>query len=339
MTRSPEDATLIVGPSWIGDMVMAQSLLMALRRQADHASIDVLAPPALERLVGRMPEVRAFIPAAFGHGDFAPFRRFALGRSLRGRYTRAYVLPGSWKSALVPFAARIPRRTGYLREQRWGVLNDMPVLPSDLRRKTALLYQALADPAVLAAPDRLFSPQLRVDPTQQAALVAEHGLEGKAYAVLVPGAGFGSAKRWPLPHWGAVARELAAAGLTPVVVGAARDRGAAIEIATDCRDVVDLTGRTSLDGVIDLMSAAGLVVANDTGLLHVAAAVDVPVLGIYGSTSPSDTPPLSSRSETVSIGLPCSPCHARECPLGHHACMTDLLPAEVIRRARMLLES
>jgi len=339
MTKSPEDATLIVGPSWIGDMVMSQSLLKALKRQEGHAPIDVLAPPALERLVGRMPEVRAFIPAGFGHGDFAPLRRFALGRSLRGRYTQAYVLPGSWKSALVPFAARIGRRTGYLREQRWGVLNDIRSLPRDLRRKTALLYQALADPAVLGAPDRLLSPRLMVDPAQHATLLAEHGLEAKAFAVVVPGAGFGSAKRWPLVHWRALAREFAVVGLTTVVVGSAQDRGAAMEIATACKDVVDLTGRTSLDGVIDLMSAARLVVANDTGLLHVAAAVDVPVLGVYGSTSPADTPPLSSSAETVSLGLPCSPCHARECPLRHHACMTDLLPTEVMRRARTLLGS
>ena len=330
-------ATLVIGPSWIGDAVMAQCLLAALARQG-HTAIDVVAPDSVRPLLARMPEVRDALAAPFGHGDLMLHRRFALGASLRGRYAQAYVLPGSWKAAVVPWAARIPYRCGYLREWRWGLLNDIRDLPADRKRITALTYQALADPDVMREPGRLLRPHLSVDLPGRGALLVRWGLAAGGFAVLAPGAEFGDAKRWPERHWVRLGLLLRARGLRPVLLGAAGDRPVtgriAAQIATetaaggaaDGPAAVDLAGRLRIDEAADLMSAACVAVSNDSGLMHVAAAVGCPVVAIYGSTSPRHTPPLAERARLVSLDLACSPCFARRCPLGHRDCLEKLAP-------------
>jgi heptosyltransferase-2 len=208
---------LVVGPSWVGDAAMSQCLFKALRARDPSATIDVLASPSIAALVGRLPEVSAFLPSRFRHRDFSLGRRISLGRSLAGRYGAAFVLPGSWKSAVVPFAARVPRRCGHLGEARWGLLNDIRRLPPSARRKTAIAYQALAEPEVVTEPWRLRRPSIRVDAENQNRLLHAFGRSAGAFAAFVPEAEFGPAKRWPIRHWIALAERLDRMGVRTVL--------------------------------------------------------------------------------------------------------------------------
>lgn len=328
---------LVIGPSWIGDMVMAQALFKALRHGSPDACIDVTAPEWALGVLSRMPEVRAAIALPFQHGEARLADRWRFGRSLHGKYGLAYVLPGSWKSALVPFAAGISERVGYLKEQRWLLLNRIIGLPKLKKNKTMTTYQALVDKAVFNDPTRLYTPSLDIDIENQTALLARNNLQRGQFALLVPGAEFGSAKRWPARHFAALANDFINNGMKVVLVGSKKDVDASHQISSLVADAIDLTGLTSITDVIDLAEAARCVVANDSGLLHVAAAVGVPVVGVYGSTSALDTPPHSDRACTVSLNLPCSPCGKRECPLGHHDCLEKLEP-KIVRQALERLE-
>lgn len=303
---------------------MAQCLFAALKRLSPAVAIDVLAPDWARPVLARMAQVRSAIAAPFGHGEFALRRRLALGAELRGRYAKAIVLPGSWKSALVPWAARVPVRCGYLREWRFGLLNDIRDLPEARRRVTAMAFQALADPEVLADPGRLVEPRLSIDVQNRGALLARYGLAEGRFAALAPGAEFGAAKRWPARHWVTLCTRLSRAGLQPVLLGSRGDRVTTAQIATQCPEALDLAGKTRLEDAIDLLSACRLVVANDSGLMHIAAAVGATVVAVYGSSDPQDTPPLSKRAGVVTLGLACSPCRARTCPLGHLDCLETL---------------
>ena len=322
---------LVVGPSWVGDTVMAQCLLQALVAHDPQATIDVLALAPLAPLLGRMPQVAAALPSPFGHRDFGLAQRIALGRSLAGRYDAAYVLPGSWKSALIPFVARVPKRCGYLREARWGLLNDIRSLPPTLKRKTAIAYQALAEPEVVTQPSLLRAPSLTVDRQNQDRLLRSFGLSASAFAAFVPGAEFGPAKRWPVRHWIALAERLGRLGLPAVLFGAKNDGPIGRQIAEAGTSILDLTGRTRLEDAIDLIAGARFAVTNDSGLMHVAAAVGCKVVAVYGSTSPDDTPALSQSARFATLGLSCSPCRERTCPLGHLDCLEKLDAAEVMR--------
>jgi len=328
---SADRRILVIGPSWVGDAVMSQCLLKAIKARDPSAAIDIFAPPALAPLYGRMPEVAAVLPSPFGHRDFRPLRRVGLGRALAGRYEAVYVLPGSWKSAILPFAARIPRRCGYLGEARRGLLNDIRALPASLKRKTAIAYQALAEPEIVTDPSRLRAPAITVDAENRGRLLQTFGLSPAGFAAFVPGAEYGPAKRWPLRHWIALAERLERAGLRAVLFGSKNDADVGAEIARGRPAIVDLTGRTRLEDAIDLISAAEVAVTNDSGLMHVAAAVGCKVVALYGSTSPDDTPALSAAARFVTLRLPCSPCRKRICPLGHLDCLEKLDPAEAMR--------
>lgn len=322
MAEAP--SILVIGPAWVGDMVMAQCLFAALKERWPDAAIDVLAPAWAKPLVARMPQVREGLEAPFARGRLALAARRRLGRALAGRYDRAYVLPGSWKSALVPFFAGIPVRTGHRREMRYGLLNDIVPLPEAMKRKTAQAFATLAGDA---APRH---PRLAVDGDNQAALLAAHGLTAGGYAAFMPGAEFGPSKRWPAASYAALAERLAARGLPVVLLGSPRDRPVTAEIAAAAPRAIDLAGRTRLEDAVDLIAGARVAVTNDSGLMHIAAAVGVPVVAIYGSTSPANTPPLTARRELVTLALDCSPCHRRECPLGHTDCMNRLAVERVL---------
>lgn len=320
---------LVIGPRWVGDMVMAQCLFAALRRRDPTCEIDVVAPSWATPLLDRMAEVRGRIDAPFKPKEFGLSARWRLGRALAGRYDEAYVLPGSWKSALVPFFARVPVRIGYLKEQRWGLLNRIVALPKAIKRKTAETYFRLAG---IEGPRPV--PRLEVDVANRDRLLAEHGLVAGGYVAMMPGAEYGPAKRWPSRHYAALAAERMAAGDRVVLLGSPKDAEVGAEIAGLAAGVVDITGQTRLEDAIDILSAARFAVCNDSGLMHVAAAVGVPVVAVYGSTSAENTPPLSERAEIVSLNLACSPCHAKVCPLGHLDCLETLGPERVAAAAR-----
>ena len=309
---------LVIGPRWVGDMVMAQSLFIALKQLHPDASIDVMAPSWAAPLLDRMPEVRARIDAPFSRKKLELGLRWKLGRALAGKYTHAVVMQGSWKSALVPFFAGIKRRTGYRREMRYGLLNDMLTLPKEFKRKTVKAFFGLARGGTFQP------PRLTVDKQNQRALCARFGLSEGNFVALMPGAEFGPAKRWPSEKYAEFARRTLSNGLQIVLFGSANDKAITSEIAAFAPGTIDLAGATRLEDAIDLIAAARFAVSNDSGLMHIAAAVGTPVVAVYGSTSPENTPPLASRRELVWLGLDCSPCHQRTCPLGHLNCLNTL---------------
>jgi heptosyltransferase II len=331
------DKVLIVGPSWVGDMVMGQALYKLLRLESPAAEIHVVAPPWSLPILERMPEVARSIELDIGHGELRLANRRSVGRQLRAeRYTRAIVLPRSAKAALVPWFAKVPRRTGFRGEWRYGLLNDVRSLDARLdqtvKRFIALGQPRGSEPMTTLPPE--LRPRLVNDPANFERLRSQHALRGgAALAALMPGAEFGPAKRWPAAHYGTLAAALAAAGRDVVVLGSAKERPIGEEVVARAAHprVQNLCGATSLADVVDLLAAAEVAVSNDSGLLHVAAAAGAPVVAIYGSSSPQFTPPLTAAAAVLSLALECSPCFARECPLLHLRCLNELLPATVLR--------
>jgi heptosyltransferase-2 len=271
----------------------------------------VLAPEWVAPVARRMPEVDEVIAAPFRHGALQLARRWQLARRLKSRdYRQAIVLPNSWKAALVPFLAAIPLRSGYVGESRYGLLNLL------YRRANGAMREHYA--RLAQAPDAepggpLPQPRLCADAAQVAATRARFGLPER-YAVLCPGAEYGPAKRWP--YFAELSARLDAPA---VVLGSPSDAAAAAGISG-----TNLVGRTTLDEAIDLIAGAQLVVSNDSGLMHVAAALGRPLVALFGSSSPERTPPQGTRSRVLWLKPECSPCYARECPLGHFRCMREL---------------
>jgi heptosyltransferase-2 len=336
------DKVLVVGPSWVGDMVMAQALYKLLREQNAATEIHVVAPPWSLPVLARMPEVARGIELDVGHGELAFGRRRVLGRRLRAeRYTRAIVLPRSAKSALVPWFAKVPVRTGFRGEMRYGLLNDVRSLDAALDQTVKRFVSLGLAPGTFPSqslPPSL-QPRLTSDPANLERLRAAHGLRhGASLVALMPGAEYGPAKRWPTTHYGALGAELASSGADVVVLGSAKERaiGDAVVARAAQPAVRNLCGATSLADVIDLLASAEVAISNDSGLLHVAAAAGAPVVAIYGSSSPIFTPPLTAAAAVVSLELECSPCFARDCPLKHMRCLNDLAPAAVLRAVQSI---
>lgn len=323
---------LVVGPSWVGDTVISQAMLSLLRQRQPDAQIDYLAPPWTLPLLARMPEVRHGISNPFGHGALQFSARRRLGRTLRSAaYDLALVLPNSWKSALIPWFAGIPRRSGFRGEARWGLLNDLRQLDALALPQMVQRFAALALPEGAALPAELPRPALTSTASQQRQLLQRLGLAtGKPAIAFCPGAEYGPAKRWPEAHFAALARMLAARGCAVWLIGSPKDHAVAETIAAASGGAcTNLCGRTDIAEAADLLAAARLVVTNDSGLMHVAAAVGRPVIALYGSSSPRFTPPLTDDARIISLDLECSPCFRRECPLGHFRCLNDLAPERV----------
>jgi heptosyltransferase-2 len=324
---------LVVAPSWVGDTLLAQPLLTLLKRQQPSALIEVLAPAWASPLLTRMAEVDAVIASPFAHGEFAFAARRALGRRLsRADFSHAYVLPNSWKSALVPYFAGIPHRIGYLGEARWGLLNEPRKLDKTALPQLVQRYAALAFSLPTELPAELPRPALRSTPAQQWAVRRLLGLpEHVAPIIFCPGAEYGPAKRWPTWHFATLARHVGSPATPVWVLGSDKDVALGEQIAqASGGGALNLCGRTTLDQAIDLIASARAVVTNDSGLMHVAAALDRPLVALYGSSSPDYTPPLSADAKIVSQKLPCSPCFKRECPLGHLDCLNGLKPERVL---------
>lgn len=308
---------LVVAPNWIGDALMAQPLLARLREKSPGLRIDLLASEWVAPVARRMPEVDEVITAPFRHGALQFGSRWKLGRALKARgYRQAIVLPNSWKAALVPFFADIALRSGYVGESRYGLLNLLYRGPDKAMRQH---YARLAEAPGQEPSQPLPQPRLRVDASHAAATRKRFGIEGR-YIVLCPGAEYGPAKRWPF------FAELAARLDAPVVLlGSPNDAGAAAGIGG-----TNLIGKTTLDEAIDIIAGAERVVSNDSGLMHVAAALGRPLLALFGSSSPEMTPPQPGNSRVLWLKIECSPCYQRECPLGHFRCMRELSVERVL---------
>lgn len=343
-TASPEHGAppdrpraLVVAPSWIGDTLMAHALFMRLLARTPELALDALAPPWVAPILRRMPEIADVIDLPFAHGELALGRRWRLARTLARRgYRQAYVLPNSAKSALIPFLAGIPQRIGFTGEARYGLINlrhrlDPSALPQ-MAERFAQLAEAPGTPPARPLP----TPRLNSSPEQQADALAALGLaRPERLAVFCPGAEYGPAKRWPTRHFATLAGDLADRGYAVWMFGSAKDRTLGDEIAGLAQKAgaavpVNLCGRTTLTQAVDLMALAQVAVCNDSGLMHVAAALGRPLVALYGSSSPVFTPPLTGQARILSLGLPCSPCFERVCPLGHFDCLTRLTPERVL---------
>ncbi len=335
----PEVKVLVVAPSWIGDTIMMQPLLTLIKQREPAVCIEVLAPEWSAPLLKRMREVDAVIANPFAHGQFRWTARRALGRRLTSAdFQRAYVLPNSWKSALIPFFSGIPERIGYQGEARWGLLNQRHRLDKARYPQLVQRYAALAGPL----PEQLPRPSLSSSKEQQQATRIALGLALDASPfIFCPGAEYGPAKRWPADHFAALAQKVGipqgfpsvtggTASVPVWLVGSAKDTVVGDEIARLSGGIaVNLCGRTTLEQAIDLIAGARAVVSNDSGLMHVAAALDCPLVALYGSSDPGYTPPLSLKASVLNRRLDCSPCFKRECPLGHLDCLQGLAPEVV----------
>lgn len=317
---------LVVGPSWVGDMVMSQVLYKQLRKRWSDCEIDVLAPPASLPMVSRMAEVNRGIKFELAHGELGLGKRFAFGEALKkNQYTRSITLPNSLKSALVPFAAEIPIRTGFRGEYRYFLINDMRLLSKYRLPKMIDRFGVLGTKEGNEAPEQIDWPSLFIDDENQTQLIEKFGLSlDQPILGLCPGAEFGDAKKWPTTHYSELSRIALGKGYQVWIFGGSADVETATEIAAGRDGIVNLAGQTSLLDAVDLLGLCRQVVSNDSGLMHIAAAVGVHTTVIYGSTSPGFTPPLTDKLDIVSLDLECSPCFKRVCPLSHKNCLIDL---------------
>jgi heptosyltransferase II len=324
---------LVVAPSWVGDMVMAQSLFIALKQQHVDCQIDVVAPPWTLALTAHMPEVSQAFPMSVTRGKLGLLERIKLGKSLRQyRYDQAILLPNTWKSALIPFFANIPLRTGYVGECRWGLLNDVRRLDKTVLTKTVQRFVALAAPSTLNTVPVCPTPVFKINPERQQQLIQQYALlTNQKVLALCPGAEYGEAKRWPVAHYAQVAKQKIDQGWQVWLFGSAKDQTVASDInQLTAHRCIDFSGKTSITEAVDLLSLADVVVSNDSGLMHVASALDKNLIAVYGSSDPNFTPPLNAKAKILYSGLQCSPCFKRECPLGHTQCLTGIGAEQVL---------
>lgn len=333
MGQSARDNILIVGPSWVGDMVMAQSLFICLKGQNPDCKITVMAPQWTLPLLQRMPEVDASIPSELEHGELKLGRRRKIGRKLRQQgFDWAIVLPNSFKSALIPYHAGIANRTGWRGEMRNFLLNDCRVLNKDAYPLMVQRFAALAFPAAENPPANIPQPKLLAGEDNREAVRLRFSLQSDSPVLAIcAGAEFGAAKQWPAQHYAELVNDRIKAGWQAWFFGSVNDQLVTESILADVEPSLlphchNLAGTTSLSEAIDLMSYADVVVSNDSGLMHVAAALGKPVTGIYGSTTPDFTPPLSDKVKLLATDIECRPCFKRECPYGHLRCLTELEP-------------
>jgi len=325
---------LIDAPAWVGDAVMAQCLFIQLKQQNPNITIHVLSSAGLRPVFERMPEIDQIWIAPEEHGRLALRARFRLAKELRQqRFDYAIVLRNSLKSALIPFLARIPVRIGWLGEKRYGLLNQWRILNPARYPRMIDRFIALGLPAGAPLPAKPRHPQLMSTHAQIQHTLLSLGLTRPSRPLLIvcPGAEYGPAKRWPAAYYAQVANKKIKQGWIVWILGSAKEAGLAATIAAaHPKDCVDLSGKTRLDQAIDLLSLADCVVSNDSGLMHLAAARQRPLVVIYGSSSKHYTPPLSQYVITLSRELSCSPCFQRQCPLKHMDCLTQVLPETVL---------
>lgn len=313
-------------------MVMAQSLFITLKNIQPDYQIDVLAPAWTFPLLERMPEVNLAITQPLGRGQLGLMQRIKLGKQLGvNAYDQAILLPNSWKSALPPFFANIPVRTGYLGECRFGLLNDIRKLDKTILTMTVQRFVALGLQDNTLLPPVYPIPALVVAEEEKQAVIAKFSLSLTDNILgLCPGAEYGAAKRWPASYFASVANTKLDQGWQVWLFGSANDKSIANAINEEtkgrCRN---FAGETTLAEAVDLMSLLTCIISNDSGLMHVAAALNKKLIAVYGSSDPEFTPPLNPEAKIVSLNLPCSPCFERDCPLGHAKCLTDIEPLQV----------
>ncbi len=340
---------LIIAPNWIGDAVMSQPLLANLKASYQQSQIDVLASPWVAPIYRACAEVHQVIEARLEHKQLQWGLRKQLAKQLElNQYDACFVLPNSLKSALIPWRANIPLRIGYRGEMRFGLINCALDKPSKTNRPPmANHYLALSN--VIQSSQEIdinqsADPKLNISPAATKSVSAKlqiAGINEKSIYVFCPGAEFGATKRWPTNHFATLAQQLITheSDAHVILLGSKSDHTFGKEIisqVTNTSQIQNWCGETSLDEAIALIGMSKALVSNDSGLMHIGAALKVPQVAIFGSSDPRHTPPLSDKAKVIWLNLPCSPCHKRECPLGHLKCLKDILPTTVLSAVQSL---
>lgn len=329
-----DQAALVVGPSWVGDMLMSQALYRRMKLQNPERRIDVLAPDWCRAVLSRMPEVDNAIAMPVGHGSLQLGVRRELAKELKKNgYHQAFVLPNSLKSALVPWLAGIPRRIGWRGEMRYGLLNDLRVLDKQAFPLMVQRYAALAEAPLQSAEQLppILNPKLHIDSDGQQQALAQFNLAVDNAVAFCPGAEFGPAKRWPDYHYAALAAKLISEGKQVWIFGSKKDHPVGEQIRQQLSPLeqaqcINLAGETSLEQAIDLLALADVAVSNDSGLMHMAAAVGTPLVALYGPTSPQHTPPLSDKAEVIRLIDGFIKIRKGDADQGYHQSMIDISP-------------
>lgn len=314
-------------------MIMAETLFKCLKQRSPGCIIHVLAPAWTRPLLERMPEVDLAIASPFRHRQLDLVKRYHLGKTLRAEnYDQAIVLQNSWKSALVPFFAKIQKRTGWLGECRYFLLNDWRKLNKKQYPLMIERFMALGLPENTLLNKPYPWPSFYIDKHSVKQALEKYSLSiEKPILALCPGAQYGEAKQWPAEYFAEVATRKIQDGWQVWLVGSESDQAITQKInALTDEKCLDLSGKTSLSEAIDLLSCAKTVITNDSGLMHVAAALNLNLIAIYGSSTSEFTPPLSKNAKIVSLNLSCSPCFKRQCPLKHFNCMKALKPKIIL---------
>jgi len=338
---------LIIAPNWIGDAVMTQPLLASIKALYPDSIIDVLASTWVAPIYRACSEVSEVIEAPFEHKQLQWGLRKQIAKQVESKkYQACFVLPNSFKSALIPWLANIPLRIGYRGEMRFGLINVALDNPSKVNRPPMLeRYLALStllndDEVIERQPSVSNELTPRLNVSKKAKQSVERKLQnaninlGSIY-VLCPGAEYGPSKRWPTDHFASLATQLVSNNPDHhiILLGSQSDQILSAEIASLAKQnshIHDWCGNTSLDEAIALIGISKAVISNDSGLMHIAAALQTPQVAIFGSSDPAHTPPLSEKAKVIWLNLPCSPCHKKECPLGHLKCLKDILPEQVL---------
>ncbi len=333
---------LIIAPNWIGDAVMTQPLISNIKEQYPESNIDVLASNWVAPIYRACSEVHEVIEAKFEHKQLQWDLRKQLAKKLAvKKYQACFVLPNSFKSALIPWLANIPFRIGYRGELRFGLINLPLDNPSKINRPPMVehylaLSQLLGKDQALAISNSP-TPKLNVSPIANQSVRAKlqsAKIDPENIYVMCPGAEYGPTKRWPTSHFAELAQRLIARNPNNqiILLGSKSDHALAQEIHSQAKQddhIHNWCGNTSLDEAIALIGLSKAVISNDSGLMHIAAALKTPQVAIFGSSDPAHTPPLSDKAKVIWLNLTCSPCHKRECPLGHLNCLNDILPEQV----------
>jgi heptosyltransferase-2 len=343
---------LIIAPNWIGDAVMTQPLLASIKALYPDSTIDVLASTWVSPIYRACSEVNQVIEAQFEHKQLQWGLRKQLAKQIEQKqYQACFVLPNSFKSALIPWLANIPLRIAYRGEMRFGLINVALDNPNKINRPPMVEHYLALSTLLKDEEQSEDQPtdQKTITPNLNVSSSATQSIQSKLQSaniadsiyVFCPGAEYGPSKRWPTEHFATLGQELIKENPNNhiILIGSHGDQNLANEISSQGKQTSNIhnwCGSTSLDEAIALIGMSKAVVSNDSGLMHIAAALRVPQVAIFGSSDPAHTPPLSDKAKVIWLDLPCSPCHKRECPLGHLKCLKDILPQQVLATLKTL---
>jgi heptosyltransferase II len=330
---------LIRGPNWVGDAVLAVPAMKAVRARFPDAEITLLVRPWVAGLFSAAP----FVDEVWSEtrpSSLADWVRVT--REIRNRrFDLALLLPNSFESALMMFAGGVPQRMGYATDARQWMLTDAVTPPPEPLHQIHYYLDLVR--ALSAEPDR---PSIEIQATDderstaRRLLAAEGIAHDAAFLVLNPGAAYGSAKRWYEDHFAGAADVLARGfGLRVAIIGSEGERRIANQICERMTTAAAvLSGKTSLETLMGVLAESSLMITNDSGPMHIAAALGVPTVAIFGSTDESVTGPYGPRTRVVKHAVECSPCLLRECPIDHR-CMRGVSVGDVCRAVNELLNS